>query len=393
MSTRTRVPDMHFEDEWSANEDCLVQEADSLGALLTRMRSVFSTQLVGVQEWEKLTACARDLPPTLAGFPLWIGFPIDDSRPAVYLDVSLLGATRSATAVGESARCTDVQPLTAAASLLEMTAREDAPVRQVAGDRVLLHYDIDAAGIEDLAHRAPVEASVLLYPIRATLAGEESGAYLQNFNVVLDALAAATGRTPDVAERRQLEQVYLALEPGTRIGAVSASPSPGSAFRVTVLGLSGTASAMAFLDRVRWRGESSAATRSVARLEASGALAGMHLGLQFDVTATGVEQVLELQVFSANTIHDDTGWFKDKDCWSTLIDGLREEGLASSQKLPELEKWSFAAKPLFGKSGPLLLMQRIHHFAILPGADGVHRLNAHVFFLLTRWSRGTGTAS
>lgn len=270
--------------------------------------------------------------------------------------------------------------------MLEMTAREDAALRQVAGDRVLLHYDLGGAP------RSPAQTSVLLYPVRATLAGGDSGAGLQNFNVVLDALAAATGRAPDPAERRQLEQVYLALEPGTRIGAVSASLSTPGVLRLTVLGLSGTASAMAFLDRAGWRGGKSAAACTVARLEAKGALAGMHLGLQFEVTAAGVGRALELQIFSANTIYDDTGWFKDRDCWSALIDGLREEGLASPKKLPELERWSFAAKPLFGRSGPLLLLQRIHHFAVLLGADGMQRLNAHVFFLLTRWSRGTGTA-
>lgn len=377
---------MRFEDEWSANEDCLVQEADSLGALLGRMRSVFSPQLIGEPEWERLKARARDLPPTLAGFPLWIGFPIDGSRPAVHLDVSLLGATRAAKTVAERARRADAGPLTAAASLLGMTAREDAPLRQVAGDRVLLHYDIDGA------LHTPVQARVLLYPIRASLAGEGSGACLQNFNVVLDALAAATGQAADAAGRRRLEQVYLALQPGTRIGAVSASPSATGAFRLTVLGLSGTESAMAFLDRAGWCGERPAAVHTVARLEARGGLAGMHLGLQFDVTATGVGQALEVQIFSASTIHDDTGWFKDKGCWNPLLDGLRAEGLASPQKLPELEKWSFAAKPLFGRSGPLLLLQRIHHFAILMDANGTHRLNAHVFFLLTRWSRGAGTA-
>lgn len=378
---------MRFEDEWSANEDCLVQEANSLGELLSRMRSVFSPQLIGDLEWEKLTACARDLPPTLAGFPLWVGFPIDDSRPTVYLDVSLLGGTRSAAAVEKKGHPGGADPLTGiAASLLEETAREDSPVRNVAGDRVLLHYDIDAA------RHAPVEASVLLYPIRPTLAGDGPGQSLQNFEVVLDALAAATGREPDGAERKQLEHVYLALEPGTRIGAISASPLRGSALRLTVLGLSGAEPTMAFLDRAGWRGERSAAARTVTRLEANGALADMHLGVQFDVTAAGVGQALELQIFSANTIYDDTGWFKDKGCWSKLIDGLREEGLASPEKLPQLDQWSFAAKPLFGRSGPLLLLQRIHHFAIMLSTDGTHRVNAHVFLLLTRWARGTHTS-
>ena len=379
---------MRFEDEWSANEDCLVQEANSLGELLNRIRGVFSPQLIGDPEWEKLTACARDLPPTLAGFPLWIGFPIDNSRPAVCLDVSLLGGTRSAATVGKGENSGDADLLAGvAASLLEKTAKEDSPVRHVVGDRVLLHYDIDAT------RRVPIQASVLLYPIRPTLAGDDSVQGMQNFEVALDALAAATGREPDEAERRQLERVFLALEPGTRIGAISASPSIENALRLTVLGFSGTEPTMAFLGRAGWCGEKPPAVRAVARLEANGVLADMNLGIQFDVTAAGVGQALELQIFSANTIYDDTGWFKDKECWNKLIDGLREEGLASSEKLPQLDKWSFAAKPLFGRSGPLLLLQRIHHFAIMLSADGMHKVNAHVFLLLTRWARDTSVSS
>lgn len=375
---------MRFEDEWSANEDCLVQEADSLGELLGRMRGVFSPLLIGDPEWEALMTCARDLPATLAGFPLWIGFPVDDSRPAVSLDVSMLGGTRSATAMRQGARRSEAGPsLTGAAvSLLDETARENSPVRHVAGDRALLHCDIDAA------RREPVRASVSLYPIRSKLAGDDVGQGLQDFKVVLDALSAATGREPDGALRKRIKHVFSALGAGARIGAVSASLPAAGELRLTVLGFCGTQSMLDFLRRAGWREEGSDTARAVARLEAKGALSGMRLGVRFDVTAAGVERCPELHIFSTDTIYDDTGWFKGKRWWSQLIDGLREEGFASPEKLPELERWSFAAKPLFGRSGLLLLLQRIHHFSFVLDGDGMRQINAHVFLLLTRWTGG-----
>lgn len=378
---------MRFEEEWSANEDRLVQEAGSLGQLLGRLRGIFSPQLIGDPQWQQLTACAQGLPPTLAGFPLWIGFPVDDSQPVVYLDVSLPGGTRAAASVREKGRVSAADPLTRiAASLLEETAREDSPVRRVAGDRVLLHHDMDPV------RRVAVESRAALYPVRATLPGGNPGAGLQGFRQVLDTLGAVAGRVPDAAERGQLERVYLAMELGTRIGAISVSPCKERALCLTVLGLSGAEHSLAFLERAGWCGESAALARVLARLGAEDALADMHLGVQFDVTAAGVGQALELQVFSANTIYDDTGWFKDKGCWNRLIDGLRKADLADPEKLSELDAWAFAAKPLFGRSGPLLLLQRIHHFAILLEAGSTPKVNAHVFLLLTRWGRNTTTS-
>ena len=371
-----------FEDEWVANEGCLVQEAGSLGALLERMRSTFSRLLIGDPQWECLTARTRHLPPTLIGFPLWLGFPLSGSRPTVSLDVSLLGGTRSAAFVAEAALSVDSDPVTGiASSLLEQAGTADSPLRHVVGDRVILHHGIDTS------RWTTVESTALLYPVRPTLAAHGPNRRLRDFRIALDAVAVATARKPDPAEHRCLERVYSAMEPGVRIGAIGASPTETDAHRLAVLGFSTTEAALAFLDRAGWRGRTSSAAEMLKRLEACGALAGMQLGVQLDVTATGVQPALELQIFSARTIYDDTGWFKERECWKDLMVGLSEEGLADAEKLPELEKWSFAAKPFFGRSGLLLLLQRIHHFAIAADDGDMGRVHAHVFLLLTRWPR------
>lgn len=373
---------MRFEDEWSANEDCLVREAGSLGELLDRMKGIFSPSLFGHAELKELTARARRLPPTLAGFPSWLGFPVDDSPPAVCLEVSLLGGTRSVALVEAAKLSAGPDPETvAAAFLLEETGKENSPLRRVVGDRVVLHYSVDTLQSEE------VEASALLYPVRPTLEGDDSGGRLEDFTLACDAMAIANGRESHVDQRRHQERAYRAMDPDTRIGAIGASPAGKGALRLNVLGFSGAESAIAFLSRAGWRGRKASAVSALARLEACGAIAGMQLGVQFDVTPDGIGPPLELQIFSAATIRDKTGWFKDRDCWTGLIDGLLKEGLADPGKLPELNKWAFAAKPFFGRSGPLLLLQRIHHFAIVVDGEGRSRVNAHVFLLLSRWRR------
>ncbi len=373
---------MSFEDEWVANEDGLVREAGSLGELLARTKGLFSPLPIDGGGWEGLVERARELPPTLAGFPLWLGFPIDDSRPAVSLNVSLPGGTRSAAFFEDKGRSGDADPSAAGiASLLGETGKEDSPLRRVVGDRVLLQYDIDPA------RRTQREPGIFLYPVRPTLAGDPSGRRLRDFRVALDAMTSAAGWEPDEPGRRHIERAYLALEPDTRIGAIGAFPSRRRTLRLTMLGFDKACDVMTFLERVDWPGRLPAVASALARIEERGAFARMQLGIQLDIGAAGVGPTLELQVFSANTIYDHTGWFKDKGHWTDLIDGLREERLAIPEKLPGLAEWSSGAKMLFGRSGPLLFFKRIHHFAIVLTADGVERVDAYVFLLMSRLPR------
>ncbi|MCY4221505.1 MAG: hypothetical protein OXD35_07610 [Thiotrichales bacterium] len=377
---------MRLEDEWAANEERLLREAGTLGGLLERIRGLFSPRLIHDREWEGLAGRAAELPPTLAAFPLWLGFPLDEPREGTELCVSVVGGTRSAAFFRDrgSARISrresieNSDPSTASiASLLEQTGPQDSPLRRVAGDRVLLEHGLDAA--KPHRRRGP---EVSLYPIRPTLAGDPTGGRLRDLGVALDAIDAATGREPDAAARRQVERVYLALDPHTRIGGIGVLPSQTRGTRLTGLGFVGIRDVAAFLERAEWPGRPGAVVSLLSGLEHRRALDGMHLGVHFEVNADGVGPTLELHVFCRNTMYENQGWFKDKRYWGPLMDGLRQEGLTVPEKLSELAKWSSGSRVLFGRSGPFVALQRIHHFKFVLAEDRIHRIKGHVFLLM-----------
>ena len=372
---------MSFEDEWVINEERLLREAGSLGELFEQIQGLFSPLLIPGPGWERLVERAGELPPTLAAFPLWLGFPLDEHGAGAELCVSLLGGTRSAAFFRKGERDGDADPLTASiAFLLGETGPEDSPLRRVAGDRVLLEHHIDPA-----RRHAPRDPGIFLYPIRPTLAGDHAGGRLEDFGVVLDAMTSAVGWEPDAAERRHVERAYLALEPDTRIGGIGAFPSRGRAIGLTMLGFVKARDVTDFLERAGWPGQPAMLVSILSRLERRGALDRMHLGVHFAVGAGGVGPTLELHIFSQNRMYDHQGWFKDKQYWTALMDGIRREGFADPEKLSELANWSSGAKPLFGKSGPFVVLQRIHHFKFVLTDDRIHRVNGHVFLLMCCW--------
>ena len=370
---------MSFEDEWAANEECLLREARSLGELLEQIKGLFSPLLIQGRGWEKLVERAGELPPTLAAFPLWLGFRLDEPRSGAEFIVSLLGGTRSAAFFEKRGRSGEAGPSTAGiAALLGETAAAESPLRRVVGDRVLLEYDVDSA-----RRHGPQDLGIFLYPIRPTLAG--AGGRLQDLGVALDAMTAAVGWEPDAAERRQVERAYLALEPDTRIGGIGAFPLRGRGIWLAMLGFVTARDLTAFLERAGWPGRPAMVASILSRLDQRRALDRMHLGVHFEVGAGGVGPMIELHIFSQHRMYDRQGWFKDKRYWTALIDGIREERLAVPEKLSELAKWSSGAKPLFGRSGPFVVLQRIHHFKFVLTEDRIHQVNGYVFLLMCGW--------
>ena len=377
---------MRLEDEWTANEERLLREAGSLGELLEGIRKLFSPLLIDDREWEELVGCAGELPPTLAAFPLWLGFPLDGHREGAELCVSVVGGSRSAAFFGTGEQAEDTDSSTAiAASLLAKTGPTDSSLQRVAGNRVLLEYDFDQAG-----HR--IKPRISLYPIRPTLVGDQAEGRLKDLGVALDAVDSAFGRKPDTAERHQVERAYLALDAETRIGGIASLPSKGRGIGLTTLGFVKASEVAAFLERSGWPGDPATAVSLLSCLEHRRALDDVRLGVHFEVGAIGVGPSLELHVFSRNSMYEREGWFGGKAYWSPLMNGLRQERLAVPEKLSELAKWSSGSRVLFGRSGPFVVLQRIHHFKFVLSEDRLHRVKGHVFLLICNGPRGREAA-
>lgn len=374
---------MNFDQEWTANEERLLLQADSLGELLAQIRGHFSPVLIRGHGWRRLWEHAGELPASLAAFPMWVGFPVHELRPGADFSVSLVGGSRAAAYFEERGGREGAHPCIAGiASLLKATAPEESLLRRITGRRVLLEYNVDSMRSEGRQ-----DPGFFLYPVRHTLAGGPGKRQLGEFGVVLDAVTHAAGWDPDPAERRNIERVYLALRRGTRMGAVGAFPSQSKAVRLTALGFGTAAETVEFVQRSGWSGRHSVLASTLSRIEERGALASLHLGVELEVGPNGVGPTLELQIFSENTMYESTGWFKDKRHWTTLIDGLREEGLGVGEKLSALAEWSAGEKMLFGKSGPFVLLQRIHHFKLVLTGDRLEQVKAYVFMLMGSWRK------
>ena len=368
---------MNFEDQWAETEQHLAREANSLGDVLERLRTRVSTALIGEPQWQGVLERARPLPATVAAFPFGFELPLHEREPRADFGVSVFGGSRTAAFFEKAGRSDDVNRSAAGiAGLLAASEPDDAPLRRVAGRKMLLEYDIDTTG-----RSAHPEPGIFLYPADDVLIGDRSPSRLRDLSIVADAIAAATGRELDDAGRRQIEAVYLALEPDMCIRAVGAFPSRGSGLRLAITGFRQAGSFGPFLARTGWSGNVEKVAAIVSRYRERGAFA--YLGVHLDVQTDGVGPTLGLSFYAR-----EGEWLKDIRHWTPLIDGICEDGLAVPEKLSALaDSWS-GSETLFGRAGTCVLVRGIHHIKFTVVGDRIEQVKAYVFLLICSWPPG-----
>ena len=362
---------MNLEDRWATTEQYLADEADSLGELLERLRGRISPVLIGGPQWQSVLERARPLPATIAAFPFGFELPLHKREPFADFGVAVFGGSRTAAFFEEAARSDGANRSAAGiAGLLAASEPGDSPLRRIAGRKMLLEYDIDATG-----QGAYPEPGIFLYPADNVLIGDRSPARLQDLGVVAEAIATATGCELDEAGRRQIEAVYLAMEPDSCIRAVGAFPSRRSGLRLALTGFRQTGSVGPLLDRAGWPGPVETVDAIVSRYRERGAFA--YLGVHFDMQPDGVGPTLGLSFYAR-----EGQWLKDIRHWTPLIDGICEDGLVVPEKMSALaDAWS-GADTLFGRAGPFVMVRGIHHIKFTIIGDRIEQVKGYVFMLM-----------
>lgn len=363
-------------------EERLLHETVPLPQLLDRVRSRISCQLIGDRQWERLLERAHELPADMAASLFGFEFPLHTIQPEADLGVAVARGSRSAAFFEQRGRSQDTDPTIAAiAHILAETASDAAPLRRLTSREMMLEYEIDST-----LRGAHPPAGIFLYARDQVLAGDRSNERLRDLGIVADAVVAAVGWDPDAAERSQLEQVFLAMEPETWIRSVGAFPARERALRLAVNGFRTREGIIRLLECVGWPGQAATVVAEVSGLEGRGAVActAAHL----DVRASGVGPRLGLTLSATDenrpsAIH----------AWRELLAALGGQCLAVPEKLSALaDAWS-GAEMLLGRSGLFVLRRGVHHVKFVATGDRLEQVKAYCFVALTRAKPQTARAA
>lgn len=373
---------MRARDEWAVTEEGLRRESRSLGELMERLKGRIPPALVGGRGWEGLVKRARGLPANLAAFPFGFELPLHDRRPVADLGVTVVRGTRAAAFYEGRGRGEDADPSArGAARVLEAIGAEESPLRDIVGGNMMLEYDIGST-----ASGTHPEPGIFLRPAERPIVGDGTGERYRDMEVVLRAMASAIGRDFRAAEQREVERIYGALEPDTRVESFGVFPSRERAVRLAVTGFRGAHEVMAFLERAGWRGRLPVVDSAVSRFEERGAF--VNLAVHFDVRADGPGPALGLSFLAKDRRPKDPRYWVDRPLqWAAFIDGLREDRRVVREKLSELAAWSTGPEVLFSESGTFVLLRGIHHFKLVLAGDRIEQVKGYVFLLMSFLAR------
>ena len=366
---------MNFEERIAATLERLAGEADSMGELLERLRSLFPTVLIGDREWQGVLERARQLPATMAAFPFGFELPLHDRSPGADLGISVVGGTAPADFFEQRAETDETDTsATAIARLLHETEPDDSPLGHVIGRKMMLEYDIASA-----TGGGHPEPGIFLRPAERPIFGD--GGQIGDVHLVLDALVDAVGWKRDSGERQQVERIYLGQRPDTRIESFGAFPSRERAIRIAVTGFRTSRDLVGFLERAGWPGEREAAAATLSRLEERGGFIGM--GAHLDVHSGGLGPALGLSFLAKERVSKDPRyWLDEPSLWTGFIDSLRAEGLGVEEKLSAFAKWPAAPTTLFGASGSFVLLRGIHHVKLVLTDGRFEQVKGYVYLIL-----------
>ena len=367
---------MNIDEAVILTQERLAEEGGTMGDLLGHFRDRISPVLIGETEWERILECAGKLPVTMGALPFGFELPLHSPEPEADLGASLASGTRSAEFFRERAE-TDKTDATAGAimRICRQMETENSPLRDIAGRKLMLEYDIGSA--QDGQGSFP---GLFLRPGERPIIGANG----QEDDVVMvsDALASGVGWEINDAERKYLQQAYLAQPEDTRMDSFGVFPSRSRAIRLAVMGFKSQQEVSRYLENTGWPGQIAAVDSVIARFRERVSIA--RIGLNIDVREDGIGPTLGLTlIVKQRYTRDSRYWLDGMTDWVPFLEALDQEDIVYSDKIKALAGWVSKPTPLFAKSGRYIMLRGIHHVKLVISGDQLRKAKAYVFMVLS----------
>ena len=367
---------MEIDEAVMLTQDRLAEEGGTMGDLLGHFRSRVAPVLIGDPEWERILECARRLPITMGALPFGFELPLHERTPEADFGASLASGTKPAAFFRERARADKADETAGAITRLfiQMDA-DDSPLRDIVGRKLMLEYDIGSP--RDDGRSLP---GMFLRPGERPIVG--AAGQVNDVDVVVDALVSCLGWETNVAQREDVERVYLAQPADTRMDSFGVFPSRSRAIRLAIMGFKSQQELCSYLERAGWPGQISAVESVLARFKERANI--VRTGANLDVHEEGVGPTLGLTlIVKQRYTKDSRYWLDGLTDWDPLLEAMSHEDLVVPEKLAALAGWVSKPTTLFAKSGRYVLLRGIHHIKLVISENRLRQAKAYVFMVLS----------
>ena len=367
---------MDIDEAVALTQDRLAEEGGTMGELLGHFRNRVSPILIGDPEWERILECASGFPVTTGALPFGFELPLHERRPEADFGVSLASGTRTAECFRDRARSDETDETAKAITrLFGQMDTERSPLREIAGRKVMLEFDIGSA--RDGERTRP---GMFLRPGERPIIG--ACAQANDVGVVVDALVSCVGWEKNAAERENVERAYLAQPGDTRMDSFGVFPSRSRSIRLAIMGFKGQRELGAYLERTGWPGRIPAVDSVVSRFRERVNI--VRTGVNIDVREEGIGPTLGLtlivkQRYTKNARY----WLDGLTDWDPFLGALSHEDLVVPEKLAALAGWVSKPTTLFARSGRYVLLRGIHHIKLVVSGNRLRKVKAYVFMVLS----------
>ena len=367
---------MEIDDAVELTQDRLAQEGSSMAELLAHFRDKVSPLLIGDPIWDRILKCAHNLPITMGANPFGFELPLHERETFADLGVSLASGTRSALFFEKLAEDDKHHKTATALTTLfrEMEAKNSA-LREIAGRKVMLEYDI---GFDDKNEIA--EPGLFLRPGERPIIG--ANAQESDVHLLTDSLVSCVGWEAKNDERKNVNRAYLAQPEDTRMDSFGVFPSRTRSIRLAVMGFKSENQISAYLQNLNWPGEISAVREVISRFKERVSI--VRTGANIDVQEDGIGPTLGLTlIVKQRYTKDSRYWLDGLTDWDPFLDALAHESIVIPSKLEALADWVTRPTTLFAKSGQFILLRGIHHIKLVLMGDRLTKVKAYVFMVLS----------